>query len=643
LPKPPRTEPGRPAVQLLPDLVVGVIQALQFPRNMRWGEYDFAFVRPVRWLLCLYGAGALPLRIPGLPADLDRPPGHSRGHRFLAPGPVEVKEAGGYVEALRAAAVLVDPRERRGIIAAGVSGLARSAAGGTADLIPDLLVETTWLAEHPAPVYGRFDPAFLDLPEIVLTTVMRHHQRYFPVRERAGGPLLPGFVAVRDGGAGHLETVRGGYERVLVARLADARFFFAEDRKRKLASRLPDLAGVVYHERLGSLAEKTARLEHVVAWLAAELGLDARQAANAATAATLSKCDLVTQMVREFPELQGLIGAEYARLEGAPAEIVEALAGQYASGNGGNGGDPAATGTGAGAGGAGPGAGVGPAASAAHPAARPVSPVAAALAIADRADSLVGYHYAGARPTGSEDPYGMRRAAQGIISVILSSGRGLDLRALVYAAAGAYVSVNGFSREELASAASETLDLLLGRIEATLAGQGCAYDEVAAVMDAAGLPLDPVVRRAACMALAEARSRPWFADLVTAAVRASGLGAGPAARDPAVPARPDPALFEAPEEKELYGEYTAVEPVARKHLAKSEFIDYWQDLLALKGPLDRFFDNVLVMAPDPALRANRLALCATLHRLYAHAGDLSRIVEVPAARPAEGEGPGRDG
>jgi glycyl-tRNA synthetase beta chain len=615
-----KTEAGRPAADILPELVSRVVQAMQSPRNMRWGSLDFSFIRPVRWLLCLYGREALDVQIPGLPGDLCMPPGCSRGHRFLSPGPVKVEGAGDYVPRLRAAGVLADPAEREACIRAGASGAA-AAAGGVVDLIPDLLVENVWLAEHPTAVYGSFDPGFLDLPEVVLTTAMRHHQRYFPVREpgppgggelggRSGGRLTPGFVAVRDGGPEHLEAVRRGYERVLVARLADARFFYVEDRKRSLASRSQDLAGVVYHDRLGTLAEKAARLETLARWLGGALALDEPAAGHALRAAKLAKCDLVTQMVREFPELQGAIGGAYARLDGEPEEVASALEEQYR--------------------------------------AAPTGAAAAALilSVADRADALAGYHYAGLRPTGSEDPYGMRRAAHGVVLALLAAGRSLDLRALANAAADGYVAVNGCGGPELAAAAQETAALLASRLEADLAEAGCAYDEIAAVMGATGLPLDPVRRAAACAALGQARTREWFGDLVTAAVRASGLGSGPAAAQAAgapgatgagetagaagalTGARlPDPARFETPEEASLWAAYQDVLPRARNHLDRGGFIDYWQELLVLKGPLDAFFDHVLVMAPEPALRANRLALCAVLHRLYSHAADLSRIVQ----------------
>lgn len=599
-----RIERGRPTAELLPALLPDVLAGLQFPRLMRWGRHDFAFVRPIRWLLCLFGSEPLQVRVAGLPEGLDEPAGHSRGHRFLAPGPVRVPAAAGYADALRQAGVIVDPAERERLIADRAAALAAE-VGGTPDVQPDLLQELIWLAEHPVPVLGSFDERYLGLPEPILTTSMRHHQRFIPVRRGPGGGLAASFVAVRDGGGRDVGVVRRGYERVLAARLADAEFFFAEDRRRPLADRAGELAGVTYHERLGTMADKARRLRHLGAWLSRRLGLSSDEAALVDRAALLAKCDLITRVVREFPALQGVIGGEYARLDGEDEAVAAAVAAHYLGPGDvrGGAGDPGGRNqrlTGA------------------------AAAIALALAVADRADTLVGHAYAGVRPTGSEDPYGMRRAAQGVVNWLAAADDcrvSLDL--LAGAAARAYREVNGFDDEALREAAAYVRELLTARLEALLAEEGCAYDEIAATAAATGLALVPAVWSKACRALGQARRQPWLGDVVAGAVRAAGLGAAALA---AAPGPASPERFVAPEERRLHAVCRDAAGELGQHLEAGRFIDYWRRLLELKEPLDCFLDRVLVMAPEEDLRRNRLALCAAAYDLYARAGDLSKLV-----------------
>lgn len=585
-----RREPGRPTRELLPALLAGVLGDLQFPRLMRWGDYEFAFVRPVRWLLGRFGDQPVQVVLPGLPEGLAQPEGHSRGHRFLAPGPVQVETSSGYLDSLRTAGVIADPAERRELIVREARRLA-AAVGGEPVLEPALLDELVWLAEHPTPVLGAFDPAFLELPEPVLVTVMQRHQRFLAVREAGGGRLMPRFVGVRDGGPQHLDTVRQGYELVLRARLADARFFFAEDRRRPLSSRRPELEGLVYHERLGTMAGKSERLAALTRAVAEGLGLEAGEARAAGHAAELAKCDLVTQMVRELPELQGVMGGAYARLDGEPEAVAAALADQYL---------PAGEGS-------------------PPPATRP----GLALAVADKLDTLVGYFLAGVRPTGSNDPYGMRRAASGIIAALLAHRAGLDLAGAA-AAAG-----EGYRRAGMdpAAAVADAVELLRGRMGAALAEGGAAHDEVEAVLGAAAIGLEPVALAAAGRALGVVRDQEWFRLVCGPAVRAAGLGARAQAEGAGEAV--DPARFESAVEAELWQALQRAGAAAEPHLRDLDYVQYWRELGPLREPLDRFFDGVLVMAPDPELRRNRLAMCGRLHRTYAAAGDLSRLVWAP--------------
>jgi len=598
-----KIEYGRPAAELLPELLAGAVRAMQFARNMRWGDYDFEFVRPIRWLLCLYGEQALQVELPGLDPELSRPLGSSRGHRFLAPGPVTVPAPEAYVEVLREAKVVVDPSERLELITAGAAVAA--AARGAAELAPKLLDELVWLAEHPVPVLGAFDPEYLDLPEAVLVTVMQHHQRFIPVRRLdETGRLASAFVGIRDGDEEGLVTVRQGYEAVLRARLADARFFFAEDRKRTLDDRLPELEGITYYPKLGSMGAKSRRLAALVGDLARLLGLDGATSLAAAEAARLAKADLTTQMVRELPELQGIMGAEYARLSGASEAVAAALAEQYL---------PAGEGS-----------------------RMPATAAGLALALADKLDALLGYYQAGVRPTGSQDPYGLRRAAHGVVEALLAAGRRLDLRQAVAAAAAAYEAENGFDPEELAATAEAVLKLLVARIEAALGELGVSYDEVDAVMAATRPELDPVVMAEMGQAIRRARGEAWLRDAAAAAVRVGGLGAKAAGElgsgddGPATVPGPDPSLFVEPVEQALYQACLRAGPMR----PEGDFASYWRDLAQLRDRVDAYFDGVLVMASQAELRRNRLALCHLAHQVFAAAGDLSRLVWPKEDEPA---------
>ncbi len=530
-----KVEPGRLTAELLPEMLPRVVLGMQFPRNMRWGPYEVSFVRPIRWLLCLFGNRPLRIELPGLPPGLSEPPGSSRGHRFLAPGPVHIQSPAGYVDSLRTAGVIVDPAERRETIVRGAQKLAAD-AGGAVDLREDLLSELTWLSEHPTPVLGGFDAENLVLPEPVLVTVMQHHQRFLSVRRADGPGLGPWFVGVRDGGREHLPTVRSGYETVLRARLADARFFFAEDRKWLLSDREAELEDLVYQEKLGTMGDKVRRLKPLVLAIAELFELDAGSQIRAVRAAQLAKCDLVTQMVRELPELQGVMGREYALLDGEPAEVAAAIGEQYL---------PAGEGS-----------------------TPPSTPTGLVLSVADRLDALLGHYWAGVRPTGSQDPYGMRRAAQGIVAGLLAQGRHLDLNLALDAAAEVYRAA-GFAEQALETALPEVRTLLQARVSAALDEAGVAYDEISCVLGATGLPCDPVALMAAGKALAQARSEAWFRDVSAAAVRASGLGGRAATESGA--AQPDPVLFESDFERELHSAHAAVAAGAAEHLAAGQF------------------------------------------------------------------------
>ena len=384
------TRPGAPAAQLLPGIVQRALDGLPIARRMRWGAGEVQFVRPVHWVVMLHGNDVVDCELLGLKAGRT-----TRGHRFHAPKPIVLRAPGGYVATLeKRGFVLVDFDARRERIRAGVVAAAQ-AAGGEALIDPGVLDEVTALCEWPVPIAGTFDARFLDLPPEVLVATLQDHQRYFPTHSPAGA-LLPLFVAVANLESHDPAQVRAGNERVVRARLADAAFFYAADRKQTLVSRLEALKAVTFQARLGSLSDKTARITALAAQIA---GLAGKDVPAAQRAAELAKCDLLTAMVGEFPELQGVMGRYYAIHDGEPAEVAAAIAEQYLPRFAGD--------------------------------ALPATGAGLAVAVADRLDTIVGIFAIGQKPTGARDPFGLRRAALGLLRILIEKRVGMDLRELI--------------------------------------------------------------------------------------------------------------------------------------------------------------------------------------------------------------------
>jgi glycyl-tRNA synthetase beta chain len=568
-----RREAGRPAVEVLPAALGEVIRGLSFAKTMRWGAGEMRFARPVRWLVALLGRTVLPLEVAGVRAGR-----RTYGHRALAPGPRAIARPADYARVLRAAGVIVDPTVRRRIVERQAARLARQVAARPL-LDPALLDEVVMSVEHPYALRGGFDRAFLALPREVLITVMQHHQKYFAL-EDARGRLLPSFIAVRDGDAAHVGTVRQGHEWVLAARLADARFFFEEDRRRRLEEFLPALEGVVFLAELGTYGDKTRRLVSLAGTLAAMLGMDGRTTEALARAALLCKADLVTRLVAEFPELQGTVGRIYAELDGEGADVARAIGEHYRP----------------------LGAGDSP----------PRSALGAYLGLIDKMDTLAGALAAGLAPTGSQDPYGLRRAGQGIVDIILMLQAPLSLQTLAYAALTLYDR----AAEETAAA---LVEFLRQRLRVVLIDRGLRYDVVDAALAVSGDDLLAAAARAE--ALAAAMTRPGFGPLYAACDRAARIVAtGDAA--PAV----DPALFEAPIERRLFEAVRAAQDAVAEAARRRQFAAALDALRPLVEPVNRIFDDVLIMAPEARLRANRLALLRAVVAVFRHVADFTKLV-----------------
>ena len=574
-----RHEPGLPAAEALAPRLAGLIAGLEFPRSMRWGSGDFRFPRPIRWLVALHGEHVVPFTVEALASGRT-----SFGHRTLHPGPVEIESAHDYTAVLEAVGVLVDVQERSRRIAAQVAA-AVAPLGGRARIAPELLEEITHLNEWPTAFVGGFDPAALAVPEPVLVTVMRVHQRYFPV-EGPDGRLQPYFAGVRNGGEAHLPQVAAGNEKVLAARFADACFFYEEDRKQTLASRVARLSSIQFAPDLGTLADKAARLEGLGTWLAGEVRADA---AVVRRAASLCKADRLTHVVYELPELEGTIGAHYAGLDGEPVAVAEAIAEHVL---------PRAAGD-----------------------ALPASAAGRVLALADRIDTLVGHFLAGRQPSGSADPLGLRRAATAVVRILEDAGWDVSLAASGQRAADAYGR-----NDPGVLAALETF--LTGRLRVRLEEAGHRVDVVAAVLAVgADRVADAALR---CQVLGEAMGRPDWSDTITAFRRAGNLArqaravSGDAAADDPPVERQGAAME--PTERALAQALAQLPPFDGRHGdAAARYRAVLSATAGLRPAVDAFLTEVLVMDLDPQVRRRRLALLAAVAAVPAWVADLALL------------------
>lgn len=572
-----RIERGRPAVEVLRELLPRVVTSLTFPKTMRWAGHDVRFARPIRWLVALLDAEVVPFELAGVPSGRQ-----TYGHRQLSPGPHEVPHAEEYEEVVRRGFVLADRELRRAEVVRQVRQRARETQADAEPDLPDELVdEVTDLVEWPTAFAGWFDPGFLDLPEPVLVTVMRHHQRYFPVRGPHRG-LVNVFVGVRNGDEVGLDTVREGNEWVLRARLVDARFFYQEDRKRPLEEWAERLGSLTFHEKLGSMQDKADRLVRLCGWLAGHAGLEPVRP-RLERAARLCKADLVTHMVGEFPELQGIIGAIYARQDGVWHEVCDAIEEHYRPRGAGD--------------------------------ELPKTPLGALLAVADRADTLAGFLGVGIVPTGSGDPYGLRRAASGLLDILYDRRQALplDLDALMGQALEGYGE-----RPEFAGAAERVVEFLRDRARAWLLEHGFAHDVVDAVLAVySGVPdfVDAVAR---AEALSQFRTRPEFAAAYEAFDRAYRIWDKHS--------RELPGPTDHPAERALEEAVGVARREVAERVGRQAYLEALWCLAGLRAPVARLFDEVLVNDPDPQVRARRHALLGQVVDLFWSVAHLEHLV-----------------
>ena len=566
------TQPGAETASLLPSMVQAALDALPIPKRMRWGASEAQFVRPVHWVVLRLGAAVLPARI----LDTDSG-GRSRGHRFHAPGWLDIDAPARYADILREQGhVIASFAERRDMIRHQVTTSA-AAQGGTAVLDESLLDEVTALVEWPVAVVGRFDERFLTLPREVLLSTLQEHQRYFAI-EGADGALTPFFITISNIDSREPVRVREGNERVVRPRLSDAAFFQQQDRRAPLAAWRDDLDKVTFQAKLGSIGDKVRRVQALAAHIAPALGGDA---AHAERAALLCKCDLLSAMVGEFPELQGIMGAYYALADGENPEVAAAVREHY---------QPRGAGD-----------------------ALPGTLTGAAVALADKLDTLAGIFAIGQKPSGTKDPFALRRAAIGVLRIILESRFDLNLSELVAQA------VN-LQPVQQAGCAEEVLSYILERLRAHYQEAGVAseiFDAVLATGSRRPLDFDARVN-----AVAAFRSLPEAESLAAANKRIANILKKSAAE---AATSVDVSLLQVDAERALHAALVGVSAGVEADLGSRRYNAALTTLAGLRPAIDAFFNDVMVNDPDPALRANRLALVGRVRELFSGVADLSRL------------------
>jgi len=570
-------EKGQEAAALLPEIVLHALNALPIPRRMRWGNRDIEFVRPVHWLLMLHGKDTVPGSVLGLQSG-----NVSRGHRFHAPGEIRITEPGKYLSSLeRKGFVIADFDARRDKIVEGIAEEANK-ANGTAVADPALVDEVTALTEWPVAMTGRFDESFLELPKEVIIATLTGHQRYFPIVDERGD-LLPAFITIANLESKEPDKVRIGNERVIQPRLADAAFFWSTDRQSPLGARVDALENVVYQKGLGSMHDKCIRNATLATLIAKQVEVDTEMVTRAAV---LAKCDLLTGMVGEFPELQGVMGSYYATLSGEDESVATAIGEQYLPRFAGD--------------------------------YLPTSGAGQVLAVADKLDTLAGIFVLGKKPSGKRDPFGLRRAALGVIRILIERSLDIDFAETVKAAIVQQPAA-GADHGELREA---LYDFVVDRLRRYYLDQAAAistemFEAVRAKRPASLTDFDERLKAVAAFSRLEPAASLAAANKRTANIlrQAEYDDSG----------KLDPALLEDAAEKTLYEALKTAEQSVRPLLEKRAYTEALTELSKLRLAVDTFFDEVMVMTDDDAVRQNRLALLAELRAQFLNIADVSRL------------------
>ena len=570
--------PATPVADLLPDVLAGFITAIKWPRSCRWAAYREYFVRPVRWIVAMLDDVVLPVSFAGAESS-----NFTMGHRVLAPGKHTVDTAANLLDVIRAAYVIPTQAERERIIREGVAAI-EAETGFTADLPAKTLLEVVNLSEYPQPLVSTFDEEFLQVPEEIIVDAMLMHQRYFPLYD-AAGKLTNKFIIVSNGNPECAATIIDGNERVVRARLDDANFFYEEDLKHPLESYIEKLDKVVFQESLGTVRQKAERLEKLACALSADAQLDAADAADAKRAARLCKADLVTNAVIEFTSVQGVMGSYYAAASGETPQVAQAIGQHY---------QPRFAGD-----------------------ALPDTTVGKLVALADKLDTICGLFAVGQGPTGSSDPFALRRSAIGIVNM-LEAGLPISLAAAIDESLASFAA-QGVAFDA-AAVRAEVVDFFVTRTKVMLRDAGINADTIDAVL-AAGVEEPAVIsQRAHALEDARANDAETFDNLATAYARANNL------RKPELGEDVDDALLTEPE-RALAGAVATAEQAVAAALASDDFAAALSQLAALRAPIDGFFADVMVMDEDAALRDNRLRLLNRFVAVFANVADFGKMAK----------------
>lgn len=578
---------GQPTIDLLSQIFPKIIKSMQFPKSMRWGEKSLRFIRPIRWILALYGKEIIRFNLNGLDSE-----NITYGHRLLAPQKIKISSTQEYFKKLEKSYVIVDPKIRENIVKTDIKQIIKE-IDGEKIINEKLLNEITYLVEYPNAILGKFDKKYLELPKDVLTVVMEKHQKYFPVFENKD-ELLPLFIVIINNSKKHASKIREGNENVLRARLEDAKFFYQEDQKIPLEKRVDKLKNVIFRENLGSLFDKTKRLELLCDYITDGLQIEQKVKKDLLRSAHLCKADLVTEIVKEFPELQGIMGKEYAVLSGERGEVAEAIFEHYL---------PRFSGD-----------------------RLPVTKSGMILGIADKVDTIIGCFVMGLAPTGSQDPYGLRRQSRGKIAIILKNNLEISLKDIIQKSLSLYKeSVSVELKIDDNEIVSQILSFLKQRLKNIFLEDGIRYDIIDAVLavDSDG---DVVDIKNRIKAIEELYHQPIFRKILNSSNRVLNLSKNNEETEI------DQSLLKEKAELNLYNNYKNIYPRTREFICNKEYKKVFKLLGDLCEPVDEFFDQVLVMDKDNNIRKNRIALIKKIGILFNQVADLSKIVSTKERR-----------
>ena len=578
---------GQPTVDILSQIFPKIIKSMQFPKSMRWEEKSLRFIRPIRWILALYGKEIIRFNLDGLNSE-----NITYGHRLLAPKKIKISSTQEYFKKIEKNYVIIDPQIRENIIRTDIKRIIKEIHGE--EIINEkLLKELVYLVEYPNAILGEYDKKYLKLPKDVLTVVMEKHQKYFPVFKNKD-ELLPLFIVIINNSKEYASKIKEGNENVLRARLEDAKFFYQEDQKTPLEKKVDKLKNVIFQENLGSLFDKTKRLELLCGYIADVLQIEQKEKKDLLRSANLCKADLVTEMVKEFPELQGIMGKEYAVLSNERKEVAEAIFGHYLP--------------------------------------RfsedilPRTKNGMTLAISDKVDNIVGCFLSGLTPTGSQDPYGLRRQTRGKIAIILKHNLKISLKDIIQKSLSLYtVSVSSELKIDKNEIVSQILNFIKQRVKNIFLEDGISYDVIDAVL-AADNNGDIVDIKHRIEAIEEFYNQPIFGKIITSSSRVSNLSKN------SEKAEINKLLLREKAELNLYHNYEKIYPRIKKFICNKEYKKALKLLGDLCEPVDEFFDQVLVMDKDKDIRKNRVALIKKIGILFNQVADLSKIVSVKEGR-----------